>query len=485
MQKLLSKSKYLNGLQCPKLLWISVNDKTKMPEVDESTQKLFDQGQIVGEFAKKLFPEGINIPVKDFNKNLTTTKELLTKNKPLFEPAFLINRLYSRADILEPTNNGWNIIEVKSSTEVKEVNIQDVAFQRYVYEKAGLKIDRCYLLHINNKYVRHDEINPKELFTKEDITIPVNEELKFVDDRIIEMLEIIDSKEPNTTISKNCKEPYECQMKELCWSFLPKENSVFDLYRGGKNSWELFNRNILSIKDIPEDFKLNDKQQIQFNCERTNEPHINKNAITKFLKDLKYPLYFLDFETYQTAIPLYDGLKPYQQIPFQFSVHKINSKGKKTHYSFIASGKKDPRKKFLNAIKRKLGVKGSIIIYNQSFEQSRLKEIGDYFPEEKETVNKIISRMIDLLIPFRNFDYYNRKQEGSASIKYVLPAMCSLSYSGMEIANGSLASIRYAYITHGGAKLTEIRKVRDDLKKYCSLDTEAMVVILEELKKYV
>ncbi|MBS3170260.1 Dna2/Cas4 domain-containing protein, partial [Candidatus Woesearchaeota archaeon] len=227
MQKLLSKSKYLNGLQCPKLLWISVNDKTKMPEVSESTQKLFDQGQIVGEYAKKLFPEGINIPVKDFNKNLNDTKELLTKNKPLFEPAFLINRLYSRADILEPTNNGWNIIEVKSSTEVKEVNIQDVAFQRYVYEKAGLKIDRCYLLHINNKYVRHGDINPKELFTKEDITIPVNEELKFVDDRVIEMLEIIDGKEPNTTISKNCKEPYECQMKELCWSFLPKENSVF------------------------------------------------------------------------------------------------------------------------------------------------------------------------------------------------------------------------------------------------------------------
>jgi hypothetical protein len=488
MARLLSKSKYLSGLQCPKLLWISVNAKEKMPEVEEAKQKLFDEGHIVGEFAKKLFPEGIDIEDEDFSKNLEETKRLLNKNKPLFEPAFLTDRLYSRADILEPTKEGWNIIEVKSSTEVKDVNIQDVAFQKYVYEKSGLKINKCFLLHINNQYVRQGEVNPSELFTKEDITEQVLEEIKLVPERVKTMLELIDSKEPTIKINESCDKPYECALKKECWSFLPKENSVFDLYRGGKKSWALFERNILAIKDIPLDYELNDKQQIQLGCEKTGKPHINENAIKEFLKTLKYPLYFLDFETYSTAIPLYDGLKPYQQIPFQFSVHKIDEKGKKTHYSFISAGKKDPRKKFINAIKRKLGTKGSVIVYNQAFEQSRLKEIGIFFPLEKQVVDKIIERMIDLLIPFRNFDYYNRKQEGSASIKYVLPALTDTSYKGMEISNGAEASIRYAYITHGDidgnkAKRAEINKVREDLKKYCALDTEAMILVLDKLKE--
>jgi hypothetical protein len=487
-QKILTKSKYINGLQCQRLLWISVNAKDRLPEVDEAKQKLFDEGHIVGEFAKKLFFNGIDIEDEDFSKNLEETKKLLKENKPLFEPAFLVDRIYSRADILEPTKDGWNIVEVKSSTEVKDVNIQDVAFQKYVYEKAGIKINKCFLLHINNQYVRQGEINPSELFVKEDISINVVEEIKLVPERVKEMLEIIDSKEPVIKISDSCSKPYECPLKEECWSFLPKENSVFDLYRGGKKSWELFEKRILAIKDIPDSFELGDKQQIQLKCEKTGKVHINEKAIKEFLDKLKYPLYFLDFETYQTAIPLYNGLKPYQQIPFQFSVHKIDSKGKKTHYSFISSGKKDPRKKFINAIKRKLGTKGSVIVYNQVFEQSRLKEIGEFFPLEKEVVGKIIERMTDLLIPFRNFDYYDRKQEGSASIKYVLPAMTNMTYNGMEIANGGQASIRYAYITHGDikgnkAKKEEIKKVREDLKKYCGLDTEAMILILNKLRE--
>ncbi|MEK6935757.1 MAG: DUF2779 domain-containing protein [Nanoarchaeota archaeon] len=487
-QKLLTKSKYLNGIQCPKLLWISVNDKQRIPEVDESKQKLFDEGYIVGEFAKKLFPNGINISTEDFSRNLEQTKGLLKENKPLFEPAFMIDRLYSRADVLVPVKEGWDIVEVKSSTEVKDVNIQDVAFQKYVYEKAGLKINKCFLLHINNQYVRQGEISVSELFTKQDISTEVAEEIKLVPERVREMLKIIDSREPVIRISDSCNKPYECSMKKECWAFLPKENSVFDLYRGGQKSWELFENRILAIKDIPNSFKLNDKQQIQLECEKTQKVHIREHAIKDFLNKLKYPLYFLDFETYQTAIPLYDELKPYQQIPFQFSVHKIDIKGKKTHYSFISAGKKDPRKKFINSINRKLGASGSIIVYNQMFEQGRLKEIAHFFPLEKPHVDKIIERMIDLLQPFRNFDYYDRRQEGSASIKYVLPAMTNMSYKDMEIANGGQASIRYAYITHGNiegkrAKREEITKVRDDLKKYCELDTEAMILILDKLKE--
>jgi hypothetical protein len=485
--KILSKSKYLNGIQCPRLLWIAVNDKLRLPEVGEAQQKLFDEGHIVGNYAKKLFPNGVDIPTEDFGGNLEQTKKLIKEDKVLFEPAFLVDRIYSRADILEPTRDGWNIIEVKSSTEVKDVNLQDVAFQKYVYEKAGLKINKCFLLHINNQYVRQGEIELDKLFTKEDISINVQEEIQSVPERVKNSLRIIDEKEPSSSIGEYCDDPYECPMKKDCWAFLPKENSVFDLYRGGKKSWELFEQKVLAIKDIPENFKLGDKQQIQLECEKTNKPHINHSAIKEFFNKLQYPLYFLDFETYQTAIPLYNGLKPYQQIPFQFSVHKIDKDGKKTHFSFISAGSKDPRKKFVNAIKRKLGTKGSVIVYNQGFEQGRLKELGQLFPLDEKYLLSVNERMVDLLVPFRNFDYYDRKQEGSASIKYVLPALSNLTYKGLEIANGAEASMKYAYITHGKidgtrAKREEIKAVRDHLKKYCQLDTEAMIVVMDKLK---
>jgi hypothetical protein len=274
LNKILSKSEYMAGLRCQKLLWITLNDKKRISKIEESQQKLFDEGKIVGEFARKLFPDGIAIKT-DFSKNLEETKILLKENKPLFEPAFMVDWLYSRADILEPTKDGWNIIEVKSSTEVKDENIWDVAFQKYVYEKAGLKINKCFILYLNNEYIRKGEIELDKIFIKEDISTKVVEEIKLVPDRVKLFLKTIDSKEPIIKISDNCNKPRECSVKKECWAFLPKENTVFDLYRGGKKSWELFEQNILAIKDIPLNFELNDKQKIQLECERTNKIHLN------------------------------------------------------------------------------------------------------------------------------------------------------------------------------------------------------------------
>jgi hypothetical protein len=208
------------------------------------------------------------------------------------------------------------------------------------------------------------------------------------------------------------------------------------------------------------------------------------------MNKLKYPLYFLDFESYNTAIPLYDGLKPYQQIPFQFSLHIIPEKGAKSkHISFIAKGSEDPRPEFLKALKKVLGTKGSIIVYNQAFEQTVLKKLAEYYPLYQEWIESTNDRMVDLLIPFRNFVYYHPKQRGSASIKYVLPVLTGVTYSDFEIANGSQASLSYLYITHGSkdkkATSGEVESVRTDLEKYCGQDTEGMVWILEKLEKLI
>jgi len=488
---ILSKSKYLAGLQCPKLLWINVNSKERIPEVDEARQHIFDEGNAVGEYAKKLFPDGIDIEDEDIAENLRKTQELikLEPRRTLFEAAFSPEgeRIYSRADILEPQRDGsWDIVEVKSSTKVKDVNIFDVAFQKYVYEKAGLKINNCFILHINSEYVRHGEIEMDKLFAREEVSDKVEKEIKNVPGNLKIMLEVVDSNEPIVKIGDFCNKPYECALKGECWNFLPEHN-VFDLYYGGKKSAKLLEEGIVSIKDIPDGYELTDKQIIQQYCAKNGEVHVNKKNIDKFIKKLRYPLHFLDFETFQTTIPIYDNQSPYQQIPFQFSLHIIEKKGQKPeHHYFLAEGSEDPRKEFLNQLEKIIGKDGSVIVYNQGFEQGVLEDLVEVFPKEKESINAIIERMVDLLMPFRNFDYYDCKQQGSASLKDVLPALTGKSYEGMEISAGGDASLQFFYSAHGvnGKKASpqEVKKIRKDLLEYCALDTMAMIWILEKLE---
>ncbi len=483
--KILTKSKYLAGLQCPRYLYALIHEKEKIPEPDDSAKFILDQGTEVGELATKLFPDGIDLSKEDFNENLKKSKEFLKEKRPLFEAGFLYNNCFSRADILVPVGDEWDIIEVKSGTQVKEENVHDVSFQKYCYEGEGLKIRKCFLLHLNKDYVKEGEINTNKLFKKDDITSEVNTLMKDIKRRIDILFEVINSNFcPEVQIGPKCKSPYTCPLSE-CWDFLP-ENHVFHLYRGGKKSLQLFEEGIHAIGDIPDNFKLNGKQGIQKKCEKNNEIYINKENIKKFMNDLTYPLYYLDFETFSTAVPMFNGLRPYSQIPFQFSLHVVKSEGEKLdHYEFLYSGNEDPRKEFVEELKKVLGEEGSIIVYNQSFEISRLKELAEQFPEYKDWVESVVGRIVDLLIPFRNFDYYNPIQKGSASIKKVLPAVTGKSYDGMEIADGGSASVGFFNANYKNSSATEKDKTRKDLLKYCELDTLAEVMIVDKLKEIV
>lgn len=473
---LLTKSKYMIGLQCPRYLWMIFHSPEKIPKPGKAQQHMFDQGHLVGEYAKKLFPSGIDIPTEGFSQNLRLSQDCLKKKKPLFEAAFSVNGLYARADILNPAGNEWDIIEVKSSADVKEEHIQDVAFQKYCYEQAGLRIRKCFLMHINSDYVKNGRIEVKKLFIKKDISGFVNK-IKNVQERIDEMLEIINSKEmPEAVLRRECKKPYECPVEE-CWN-LPI-GSVFELYNARGKEFELYERGIVSLKDIPDDFKLNEKQLIQ----KKGKVHVNKEGIKKFLSSLKYPLYYLDFETFGTAIPLYDKSSPYQQIPFQFSLHIVRYKlAKPEHHSFIASGKEDPRPEFASSLRKVLGTSGSIVVFNKTFEITRIKEIALLFPEQKKWADSVIKRIVDLLVPFRNFDYYNPAQQGSCSVKNVLPALTGKSYDDLEIKGGTSASLAFLDIAFSNIPISEKKKLRESLEKYCGLDTEGMVWVVEKLE---
>ena len=482
--KMLSKSKYLTGLQCLKLLWLQVHEPQRIPPIDITTQYRFDQGHLVGEMAKKYFPSGIDVPTDDFMDNVRQAQQLMLQRRPLFEAGILVENLYSRIDILNPVDiDQWDIIEVKSTTSVKDVHIQDVSFQKHCCNLQGINIRNSYIMHINNNYIKDGEINPEEYFSLQDISTEVYEAIAGIQDRIDEIYDAISRPYcPEIIIGKQCSDPYDCKLGE-CWDFLP-EGNVFNLYRGGRKCFELFDDGILAIGDIPEDYKLTESQQIQRNCECNVQPYINKQEIIQFLSKLEYPLYYLDFETIGPAVPMFDGTRPYQAVPFQFSLHIVKDEySKPEHFSFLAEGKNDPRPDFLAELNNVLGDNGSIIVYNQSFEEGILKNLALSFPEYTSWSNKVRERLVDLLIPFRRFHYYHPLQKGSASIKSVLPALTGKSYYGMDIADGESASIAFQAVTYGDVPVEGRNKIRADLAKYCKLDTEGMIWIVDELKE--
>ena len=483
---LLTKSKYLYGIQCPRYLWVACNDPSRIPERDAATQHIFDQGHLVSELAKRLFPVGIDVPIEDFRGNIAMTKRLLNDRRPLFEAGMLCGRVYSRVDILNPVNDDeWDIIEVKSSTSVKEVNLHDVSFQRLCCEDGGLKIRKCFLAHINNQYFRNGAIDPEQLFVLQDVSDEVAAVGEGIRDRSTEMLEVIGAPScPEMTIGAHCSDPYPCPLTD-CWNSLP-EHHVFTLYRGSKKSDELYHSGVFSIADIPASCKLNDKQRIQCDCVVSGQPYLDKASVRGFLSSLRYPLYYLDFETISPAVPLFDGTRPYQKIPFQFSLHVQAGPGTGVqHFGYLADGPQDPRPELLEHLREVIGSEGSIVVYNQSFEEGALTDLGTAFPEYREWTQSVIARLADLFVPFRNFHYYHPQQKGSASIKSVLPAIAGKGYEGLAIADGEMASIAFMNVTYGEVSEEERQRVRSDLIAYCGLDTEGMTRIVERLRELV
>jgi hypothetical protein len=483
----ISKSRFINGLQCHKLLWYAYNQKESIPEPDAATMAKFEQGYIVGEYAKKLFPDGIEVAkgIVNFAEVVPASRKAARLQKPMFEAAFEHGGAYARADILEPVPGGkWDLIEVKSSNEVKEHHYHDVALQKYVYDGAGIRIRRCYLLHLNKAYVRRGEIDPCRFFVKTDITKEVKSILDEIAPDLRKMATVIKRPAaPDIPIGPHCSDPYACPLMSLCWGFLPKHN-VTELYRGGKKQYELIEKGILQLADIPDEFRLTNSQKIQVAAVRNGKPHVNEEGIREFLASLKYPIYFLDFETFATAVPLIDEARPHQQIPFQYSLHILNSPNEEpVHLSYLADGPIDPRPNILSSLKKQLGSKGTILTFNKSFETARLKEMSRDYPEYGRWFEKIKPRIADLIIPFRRFAYYHPDQEGAASMKSVLPALTGRSYSDLGIREGGTASLEFIRMTFGQVTAEERDRVRKDLLIYCGLDTEGMIDILRALAR--
>jgi hypothetical protein len=485
----LSKSTFLMGRQCSKLLWFRYNAKDQIPAPDEAQQAVFDQGTEVGELAQQLFPGGTVVApgIITPDEVIAATQKAIQTRRPLYEAAFVFYGGYARTDILVPVAGGaWDLVEVKSTTSLKEeVHLPDIAFQAFVLTGAGIKLRKCFLAHINNEFVRHGPIDPQKVFTLEDVTKPVSALSRDIEEQIDAMQHVIGAKShPEIQIGPHCDNPYTCALHDHCWSFLP-EASVFTLYRGGAKSFTLLQQGIQKLADIPADVTLTDNQAIQRAALLAGKPHIDRDALAAFLGQLEYPVSYLDFETIGTAIPLFDGVKPYQQVPFQYSLHIVRQPGAKSrfdHRQFLAEGTADPRPEFMRQLRADLPETGSVVAYNAGFETGRLKECCELLPEYKPWLRKVTPRIVDLLLPFRGFRYHHPNQNGSNSMKAVLPALTGQGYEKLAIQEGGAASREFLRVTYGQVTSAERRRVRRDLEEYCGLDTLGMVQIVDKIK---
>ncbi|QNA44307.1 DUF2779 domain-containing protein [Lacibacter sediminis] len=484
---LLSKSTCMMGIQCPKRLWYYRKRPDLRPEISAAQQMVFQKGTDVGQLAQQLFPEGKDAtPIDSYHyaESIRQTYEWIEAGeKIIYEATFQYDRVMAAIDILVCKKGKWTAYEVKSTTEVKDQHIKDAALQYYVISNAGLTLSDIYIVHLNTEYVRQGELDVTQLFNTVSIKKEVLALQNEVENWIAENKRVLELKvEPSKDIGTHCFDPYECEYMEHCWSHVP-EVSVFNLSRmKAMKKFELYYQGILEFHQLPNGYRLTSSQRLQVETYLKDYIQIETNELRNWVQQLKYPLVFMDFETFMPAVPLYNNSQPYQHVPFQFSVHVQEVPDTQLkHYEFLGKPEADPRKEFINQLIAATKGKGHIVVYNKAFESSRLKELQDLFPEHKTDIDKMLKRIIDLMEPFQKKWYYSPSMNGSYSIKSVLPALVpELSYKELEIGEGGSAMAAYEGLLNiDGA--AEKKRIRESLLEYCKLDTLAMVKILEKL----
>lgn len=485
----LSKSKFCNAVQCPKMLWM----RERMPWEDDSAainQTVLENGNRVGDLARGLMGLFFEVPFGDPDEMVQMTERLIEAGTPaITEASFSYEGCFCSVDILKNLGNRRvELYEVKSSTHVSDIYRYDIAYQVWVLSKLGYIVEKAYLVHIDGSYVRHGTLELDKLFTIKDFTketLPTRAKIGSFIDSLEEYMD--QTEEPDMPLGEHCFSPYECPFWQYCSRDLPSPN-VFDIVGMlTKEKVKALQDGFVSYEDVLNNVKLPDKARQQVDFTLNNRPdYVDREAIEQFMKQLTYPLYFLDFESFAPSVPLYDDSKPYQQIVFQYSLHYLESEdGALQHKEFLAEPEGDPRRALAEQLCRDIPLDACITAYNKSFERTRIKGLAELYPDLHDHLMNMYDHIVDLMLPFRNRWYYSKAMQGSFSIKYVLPALYpddpELNYANLEgIHKGDEASAAFAAM----AEMTpdEREKTRKELLKYCGLDTYAMVKVWEKLR---
>lgn len=485
MSTRISKSKFVAGCQCLKRLYWQVHEPELAAESDAATEAIFEQGREVGMLARQLFPGGVEVDGSGGLDNaIRTTRELVANPEvpAIFEGTFENSGVLVRVDVLQRRRDRWRLLEVKSTTSLKEEHLDDVGIQSRVVSRSGLDLASVNLAHVNRDYVfEGGSIDPRKFFKIRNLTRRVQTlQPKLTFQLRAEFTVLNMPNAPDLPPGPHCTHPVTCEFFEQCNRPRPDDHIGYLPRLHASAIEELEEMGIESIREIPDDFQLNERQRRAATCVQTGKPWFSPE-LAEQLSGLKYPLHFMDFETVNPAIPRFAGMRPYDQLPFQWSVHVLRKPGTELeHYEFLATDTTDPRREFITSLCSALGKSGSIVVYS-AFESQRLSELAAWLPEFAGRIKKIQRRLWDLLPVVRNHAYHP-KFAGSYSIKNVLPALVpGMTYEGMEVADGTDAGLARGLLTRGGLDQAERDRVRKALLEYCGQDTLAMVKLLEAL----
>jgi hypothetical protein len=486
---MLSKSRFLAGMQCHLRLWYQYHKPELASEISPVQQAIFQTGHEVGRLATRLYPGGLLIQENHLHHEeaVQSTRAAMKKDPKLqaiFEAAFLHDDVRVRVDILERVRDGrWDLIEVKSSTSVKEVYLLDVAIQYHVLKGSGLDIGRAGILHLNNQYVYDGrQLDLDSLFTFADLkgqVLALQEEILPLLKELKGMLTEKDP--PRITPSRLCKSPHECEFWEYCTREMP---SFWVLGLSGirqERLDDLMSMGIQDIRHIPDSFPLSDLQERIKSCVINGEECLLPGLKAE-LKDVTYPVHFLDFETVSPAIPRYAGTRPYQAMPFQWSNHILSKDGVLTHREYLCEEDKDPREDFAQALLTALGNSGTTFVYS-NYEKVIITDLAHHLPKYRSQLLATLVRIKDVQALIKRY-YYHPEFHGSFSLKDVIPALVpDMNYGKLMIQQGSQASFEYLRFLDHDTPSEEKRRIKEDLRAYCGHDTMAMLKIRDELLK--
>lgn len=476
--RLLSKSQFTRGVQCHKSLWLYRHQPDLRAPVTPEQQAVFDSGTKVGVLARTLFPDGILIEADHLHPQVAideTERAIAERATTLYEAAILHDNVIVRIDILTRDASGWHIYEVKSSTEVKDVHLDDVAIQRYVLAGFGGTVSSAHVIVLDNSYVRQGKIDVQKLFKIVEVTDETNPLVAEVPGRLAAMKAMdASSTAPCINIGPHCTKPYDCDFQAHCWKEVP-DYSVFNLAgaRMDKKT-TLWRSGIRLVEEIPAGTKLTPYQETQRMVAKSGQAYIDHAAIKAHLAQLVYPAYHLDFETSAPAIPPFDGLRPYQATPFQAVINVQATQGAASErYDFLEDGRIDPRPGIIAFLRKNIGPTGSLIAWSKSFEGGVMEKLG---------LGEYVPRLWDIMTPFQKAHWAEAGFHGSYSIKAVLPILVpEMKYEGLEIADGVAAMRAYEQLMRRDLPENERARLINALKIYCGQDVFGMVKVLERL----
>lgn len=468
----ISKTDFVAYLDAPMHLWAIKHEKLTETEVNVFLEHLFEQGYEVEKYANRYIQE------------VLTKRYGYQEGGLIFQPSQEDGSFLARTDALlfNPDTKKWDMYEVKSTNDISKLHRYDVTFQYLVMSKY-YDIGDVYILHLNKEYYRNGDIDLEELF----VATNVNEEVEELKDEVNELrydaLGVAQMEDYSQILG--CVKPKSCPCHELCHGDTP-EYSIYDIngFSGSiKKIRELEGMGIRSIYDIPKDFSLAPTFRRQVDVAQGGGVYIDMEYIREDLEGIVYPLYYIDYESFNPAIPMYDGYKPYDQMPFQWSLHVQREKGGVLeHFEFIETEMVDPIPHFLTELRKVIGDTGSIMVWNKTFEGKQNERMGEIHPEFEEFCMGMNSRIYDLMDIFQGGYYADPRCKGSYSIKKVLPVLVpELSYKGMSIGDGATAMTSWKNMVYGDLDMGKRGEIRENLLRYCELDTFAMIKIYEAL----